>query len=338
MSPETIEQKFTVSAPARLSIENISGSVVVRGSEALDDQVVSIQAVKRGIACSPERTRVEIRQESESEISIRTRYDEMDLLPSFFGFNRPCSVDYHIQVPHQTSLEVDCISATIFVEGLEGQVRLKSVSGEISVHSLTGEMRLNTVSGDVVGHALNGPLRVETVSGEVRISGSRLPSMEGNSVSGSFTVETPLLQGPYRYKTISGSVQMLVDAITPCTIDLSSLSGKLDTNLPSTHAKLSQGRKHLEVMGGGTPVFLSSTSGTIRVSFPEQERAASIEAPPAGYRIPVVPGEPAEGAGNDSEPMKQSPEEPVLSNQEILDKIERGELTVEEALHMLRSE
>ena len=273
---ETIEKTFTVSSPARLNLSNIRGSVEIRPGE---DGVIRITAVKRDGTGDPKSTEIEMVQESDGTVKVATHYPE-----AWWGWiigSFPCAVDYTIQAPRACSLKVNGVSNEASAGGFEGEFDFHSVSGEMSLRDLkgptkvstvsgkleleaiSGEMRLNSVSGKITGRRLEGRLHLDTVSGRVELEDSNLASAEAGTVSGGMELQTPLGEGPYRFNSVSGDVELTLPADTRCSAELHAVSGAITTKLPATSTSRRNGSQSVEIQGGGVKVYAHSVSGNL---------------------------------------------------------------------------
>ena len=125
-------------------------------------------------------------------------------------------------------------------------------------------------------------------------------------------MDTPLAEGPYMFKGVSGSLTLVVPEDTGCVAIHKSVSGRLKTSLPISKDKRYGSRGWLEIQGGGPEVTYKSVSGSFKVVTAEDEKIVE-------QRKPVKPA-------------------PQPKNQmEILQKIERGDLSVEDALEELNA-
>ncbi len=323
MSDETIEKTFQVGSPARLIISNIRGSVTITpGSEG----VIEIKAVKHGNSINASDL-IDIRQDTDGTVRAETRSTE-----TFFGLlHYPPKVDYFVGVPQGIHLDAACISSSLNVSGLAGSFKLKTISGEMEVNSLTGPLKLNVVSGDISGSQLAGVLELGTVSGRVKLLQSNFSSAEASTVSGELILQTPVAAGPYLFSSVSGSVRMLVPPDTRCSAELNSVSGSIRSSLPATASSMGHGLKITQVGGGGTAVRLKSVSGSLSfevegmpatnvASTPVQSTTSSTTTPPSPPTPPT--------------PTSQAP----MSTAEILEHIERGEMTVDEAIKLMKGQ
>jgi Toastrack DUF4097 len=317
MSEETIEKTFQVGTPARLIISNVRGSVTVLPGEAA---VIAIKAFKHGNSSNTSNV-VEMTQDNDGTVRVETRYNE-----SFFGLlSHPPKVEYSIRAPQNTHLEVSCISSSLNVSDLAGVFKLKTISGEMEVNNLSGPFKLSGVSGDITGSHLAGVLELSTVSGRVKLLQSEFPNADASTVSGDLILQTPVSTGPYTFSSVSGSVRMLVPPDTHCNAELNSVSGTIRSSLPASTTSIGHGLKITQVGTGGTSVRLKSVSGSL--SF-------EVEGMPA---MNVVTA--STGAAANQPPIPPTPPPPSpMSTAEILEHIERGEMTVDEAIKMMKGQ
>jgi hypothetical protein len=260
MAQETIEREFVVTAPASLTLANVRGSVNI---QAGSDDVVTVTAVKHLDTGDPDRTEIEIWQQEDGSVIAKTRYHEDGW--RLFGWRQPCKVDYTVHVPRACDAKVRCVSSKASVEGLEGEFNIKTVSGKVILQDLSGRVKATSVSGAIFGTQLSGATEFESVSGKVHLVESDLPVVTGSSVSGNLVLETPLGEGPYRFKTVSGDMKLVLPTETGFTVGFKSMSGNFETSFPATRSQRRGHNWHAELCGGGPDVHFSSVSGSLSV-------------------------------------------------------------------------
>jgi hypothetical protein len=319
MAEETLEKTFQVGTPAHLIISNIRGSVNI---QAGDSGVVEVKALKHGNSMSADNI-IEMTQDSDGTVRVETRTPG-----TFFGLlSHPPKVDYSVRVPQGIHLEASCVSSSLQVTGLAGEFRLKTISGDMDLAELSGPLKLNTVSGDINGAHLAGVLELQTVSGRVKLLGSEFPTADGSTVSGDLILQTPVSNGPYSFSSVSGSVRMLVPADTRCSAELNSVSGSIRSSLPSTSSTIGHGLKLIQVSGGGASVRLKSVSGSLNIEV-EGIPTTNVEASATPASAPEPKPTPPSTADTPS----------ALSTAEILERIERGEMSVDEAIKLMKDQ
>lgn len=301
MTTEMIEQIFEVTSPACLQVGNVCGSVIVQPGET---GVIRVTAAKHTHTGDASRTVVEISQAADGSVSANTRYTGEGALGWLFG-SHPCEVDYVVKVPAECAVKVSGVSSGTSITDIQGECEVRSVSGEVTLLGISGPLRLDTVSGSIAGQNLSGALKAKTVSGALSLHTSDFPQAEINTVSGEVLLETGLHEGPYTFHSVSGSARLIVPPTAGCVVDLHSLSGQFGSDLPVNMMDRRPGNTHADVQGGGPQVRMKSVSGCLWLETADKSA------------IPVPPT--------------------AASRQEILDRLERGEISVDETLSALRS-
>lgn len=323
MTSDVVDQQFTVVAPADLAVTSVSGRVTVRAGE---ESVIRVHATKSGPEGARANTRVEFSQAG-SRVDVHTRADTHGRGGLLNLGRNMSSVDYEITVPRGCTVQVKTVSADVNVEGTNGPVRLQTVSGDVSLAGVL-DSSVTTVSGSVSAQKVTGRLTLHTTSGDARIMDSNLRDFNLHSVSGDFTVETPLLRGQHYYaKTVSGYLRLVVPEGTGVMVQMKSISGDVVADFPDAEI-IKAGRRHWQgrINGGGANVEMHSVSGDLRIT--RGSRAASIEPAP-----PPPPPAPAEPASTGDTPAPETGQDATA----VLQALERGEIDVEQALARLRS-
>jgi hypothetical protein len=160
--------------------------------------------------------------------------------------NRDSGLDVVIIVPIGSRCEAETASAEISCLGDFESVNLATASGPVHATSLTGEARVASSSGAVTiadaGSAwvatssgsvelgqVTGPVEVNSTSGRVKIGSAAGPLVVQNT-SGSVAVDY-LAGDDARIDTVSGDIKVAIRPGTGVYLDLSSLSGKVTSDL-----------------------------------------------------------------------------------------------------------
>jgi len=308
MSQETIEREFEVGSPAKLKLSNIRGSVVIQPG---DDGVLKVTAVKCLTSGSEKETEIEIKQADDGQVIVETKFENS--ISNWFGLNKPCKVEYTVQIPKISTIKLNGVSSDISIRDLEGAFDVHSVSGSIQLSNLSGSVKASSVSGSVLAEKLSGPLDGDSVSGKIRVMDSQLTEAVVKTVSGKMVLETDLQGGPYMFKSVSGNAVLVVPEDTSCLAHHKSVSGRLKTSLPVTKDQRYGPRGLAEIQGGGTEVTHKSVSGSLRIVVEENGKITEQTT-----------------ATQESTPKPKD-------QLEILQKIENGEISVDDALNQLNA-
>jgi hypothetical protein len=148
--------------------------------------------------------------------------------------------------------------------------------------------------------------------------------MIGKTVSGNISVETPIIEGPYEFKSVSGNLSMITPEDTACTIRTKSVSGTVKVNLPVTSKSGTRNKQVIEVAGGGPEVSVKSVSGVLKIGSPNIVKP-EVQQPKIEVATPKAVVQPSKPAA------------PQKTQMQILQEIEKGEITVDEALEQMNS-
>jgi hypothetical protein len=335
-STHEFQRSFEVGPRARLTLKNIRGRVDVRADQA---GVISVTAVRHEKSGDARRTVVRLEQDDSGRVWAVTDFDS-----GWHG--QPCRVDYSVRVPPECDLDLSLVSASGALQGLHGDLRLRTVSGGLLLRGLSGRLNLGTVSGSVTatGLHLDEALELDTVSGDVSLADSNLPGIHAKMVSGSLDAATPLGAGPYHFKSVSGDVRLLLPAPAGLSVRLTTLSGTVHSNLARSRQVKGPGRveAHLgPTNDSDASVQMSSLSGSLwLLAEGGHGQAEALEpAMAVGPQEPMPMPMPAPGPyGPPRPPSPATPDSPAAPGpRDILERVDRGELSVDEALEALRA-
>ena len=151
--------------------------------------------------------------------------------------NCEASVNFEVRVPANLDYKYD---------------RLASVSGNVEVEGVRGDLRVESVSGNVVARDFAGFVKASSVSGNVDVEISRLDGT-----------------GDLKFTSVSGNVNVKAPMTLNADIDMSSLSGSLQTDFPIAVEKEQYGPgQHARGIlgGGGNTLRISTISGKVTLT------------------------------------------------------------------------
>ena len=210
-----VDQTKPVKPDGRVSVDNVSGTITVTGWDQASVHV------KGTLGPNTEPLVFEV-SDGTTRIVVK---------PKRSARNSGDGV-LVIQVPKQSRVEVDTVSADIHVKDILGAVDLHTVSGGVDASGISGDLGLESVSGTIQAEAGSRTLRCSSVSGNVRISG-KLPSrVEMESVSGGIGYDGGLGKGgELKAETVSGSIEIRLPAAISAEFDVSTFSGAITSDL-----------------------------------------------------------------------------------------------------------
>jgi hypothetical protein len=152
-----------------------------------------------------------------------------------------------IHVPEKSDVKATLMSADLKVQGLKGDVKLRTMSGNISgevggdlsVNTATGNIRLTargakstevkTINGDVELNGGSGEVEIQTVSGNAKVDLATLTRGRFHSISGNLTAHLSLApDAELDGESVSGNMHFDFPAAPSADFDIQSFSGNID--------------------------------------------------------------------------------------------------------------
>lgn len=273
----TFDRSFSVSAPVRLEVSNGSGNIEIRGSA---DGTVHVHgkvtqggwSIFGGGAKSVDEVAANPPLEQNGN-TIRIGKNS-----SWF---KNVSIDYQVEVPHDTEIDSEVASGGITIDNVKGPVKASSASGYVHVYrverdatvnaasgsidvaTIGGYVRVSSASGDAAVSDVKGELRVSAASGSIRIK-RPADRVDASAASGSIEVEEA--NSDLKVHAISGSIQVSGNPSANRFWELKTVSGSVELRVPKNASFL---------------LSAESTSGDIRTSIPvilEEQSKHSLRA------------------------------------------------------------
>ncbi len=265
-----VDQKRPAAPDAKVSIENLSGSVKVTGWSQAQVQVKGI--VGEGAELSfdgPEQNlKVEVEAEHGNPMGIKS--------------------DLEVFVPSGASVSVEGFSATISVAGVAGSVsaetvngsithsgpskgvELQSVNGSIDVTKAGGRIQAEAVNGAVTVRDGSGELKASTVNGKLLVTGGSYERANLESVSGGVRFEAALSpRATLGVESVSGPVDLFFPAAFGAEFSVSTFSGAIVNELGPAAEKKDKWTPGKELSftsgSGGARVTVETLSGAVNI-------------------------------------------------------------------------
>ena len=291
------------------------------------------------------RIAMEIRTPTRSAVDAEAASGDIGV-EGIGGAIRARSASGDIRADHLSqAVMIQTASGDVTSHALNGSVRIQSASGDISVERAEGEISIQSASGDVTLDQISGTLEATTASGDCHVRSSALRSCRVRTASGDLLVTTPLApDGEYEFGTVSGDLLLQVPQETRMTVSMKTVSGDLSCALPAMTTEGGKRSRTLAVNGGGVGVQVKSVSGDCTI------RAANSNLPPLPTNAPpravATPPRPPRLSAPEQPPMPPMPDAPPAIQEAmptgdlsetlaVLQAVERGELTIDEAMEKL---
>lgn len=227
-----IDETRPVAADAVIEVENISGSIRVRGSARGDVRITgTVGEGAKGILIEGDERR----------LRVKVDYPKSGRWGGWWAGGERSDSVLELEVPEGVELEVEAVSATVDVEGVGGQrIGIESVSGDIHMAGAPRSLQVETVSGRVDVRA--GGIRevgLESVSGRLTLAGPVGERLSAESVSGAIDLQPEGALQSVQASVVSGGIDLRTALAPNGRLNAESLSGELSVVLPkSTSARL----------------------------------------------------------------------------------------------------
>ncbi len=319
MSEEWIEQVFETGPQAEVSIENVHGEITV---EAWDEPRVHVTARRQG-----ERARVVMWGEG-NRVEARTEIEpRQDGGWGWFNREQPPRVDYVVRAPRETHTRLRTVSGPVRVTGVRGQLDVSSVDGAVELRDVEGDIYAQATNGAVFGANLAGAVQAQATNGSITVEAERLASVRAETVNGTIAIEGLNVGCQIEARTVNGTLALSLPDGVQAAVDASGLS--LGVSLAVAHGAESQGRAAWRgTVGQGQPgasVTYRTINGRLQVT-----RTGAEAQPPVAAQTPLPVAEASAMAGTQT----AAPVAPQ-SVKDILNAIERGEMSVDQALGLM---
>ena len=313
---EELEQTFDVSdaAATLVIIANVNGPVTLT---AWDKPAVYIHALKRARSqYAFDRTRVELRQEG-NQISAITHVDETSSLVGILDLllhGDSAHVEYTVRAPASCAVQAKTVNGPIAVTGLRHRLEANSVNGPVLMKDVDAIIDAQTVNGALRAESIAGEARLSAVHGSLELRNARLKKLDAHSVNGSLRASLTLApDGSYAFDTTNGNCELTIPRDSRCTVAMRAVNGGVQCDLPhdvrASETWPTLRRWEAAINGGGAELQFKTVNGRLRIAGADGTESVQIESPHA-----------AEGESR---------------TMEILRAVERGELSVDDALKQL---
>lgn len=161
--------------------------------------------------------------------------------------------------------DVDLVTSGggIKAESMVGNIRLITSGGSISLADLNGKIRASTSGGGVRADGIQGELDASTSGGSIRLQ-NLAASVKASTSAGSIEADFDKLGEFVSLSTSSGSVRVNMPLNKGLDLDLR--GNKVSIDLKNFDGRMDKDRVQGSLNGGGIPVKLSASSGSVYVN------------------------------------------------------------------------
>jgi len=252
--------------------ESLTGPYNVVGSERVDAAGINnirIEWVAGEITVVPhDGSEIQVTESAQRELrdieKFRVTTSGDTLTINFTGPNisgKTPQKRLEVLVPRELSenmqmLSIDTVSGGANVTDITASVlKVESISGDLDLSGVFGDAKIKTVSGRLTlkNSAQNAVVDTDSVSGRTELSGYFDKAII-NSVSGSISFTSATVPTSLKVDSISGGITIALPAGSEVSVNHSSVSGRLSSDIPVT------------MEGSGAVIRISTVSGSTKIT------------------------------------------------------------------------
>ncbi len=258
-SPEHQERHFTVKDHPFVVLQNIvNGRIEVKSWKNSEVVVSSTSA--------PGQVGIDIEQVGD-RIEISANSLEPGAQPNEVEAN------FQLTVPEKTELQLRTQTGLIYVEQVNGDMKLQSVAGDVHLKEVSGYIIVKTTGGTLICTQCAGKLEFTSISGNAQILQPTLTSLNAMTTTGNILYDGDFMHtGMYSMNSGRGLVEVRFSGNDSFDLKAQTLLGHVDNQAaaflkPDTHGSHHKfSHAFFGTVGQGlAKVELSSYSGTIRI-------------------------------------------------------------------------
>lgn len=251
------EYRYTVGANASVSVETQYGSISVKPGSG--NEVV--------VTATLQSDKVEVdQQQNGNRIEIASH-----LLQG--GNEQTGRVDYELQIPPDSMLNLHSSSGPMTVERLQGDLTLEGSDAVVNIRNIeNGHVHVRTMRGPItLTDVRNGHVEIASISGDLHLNSVTGALVQASSGSGKIFYDGDFGSGgTYRFTTHSGDIEALVPVDVSADFRAHSVLGRVHHDFPlqPKHSRfpVEVGRSFVGTTGkAASEVVLRSFNGKIRL-------------------------------------------------------------------------
>jgi len=272
-------ERVGVEVPAYLNASTFGGSITVNSHDR-DEILVRIHVRQRG-------SYLKAGEDAPVQISITDAPNGLEISAEpersgLFGSGSSISVSYDILVPVATEVRAKTSGGSVSAFDIAHNVSLITSGGPVTVERVDGEVLARTSGGPINARNITGNLTARTSGGGIRISNAtgnvsartsggpiRLDrvtgAIEAHTSGGPINAHVLYLEDHLTLTTSGGSIK----AILPRDLgmDIRASGTSVRNRLDDLTGDISSRSIHGSVHGGGIPVELRTTGGSVRIEY-----------------------------------------------------------------------
>ncbi|PZX57695.1 putative adhesin [Algoriphagus ratkowskyi] len=277
-----LTKQFTLNGAGNLKVETSGSSFSVTGGRG--NQVVVDMYVKYdGREVETENADVERELENYTlDISQNGNTIALIVKKKNNSGRSKLNLSFKIQVPEEMSSKFQSSGGSISLDGINGNqeiatsggsIQVSNSSGYVDTHSSGGSLRVENFKGNVDVQSSGGSVKVNKLTGDLNVSTSggsvNLEEISGsisaNTSGGSIRAQLSNVEKELTMKSSGGSITAVVPEGLGLNLDLS--GGRVNSRLSNFSGEVKKDRILGKINGGGNPVTIQSSGGSINLEF-----------------------------------------------------------------------
>ena len=264
--PPQQSDTFYTSRTPHISVTNLRGTIIIQGWEKPQVHAVYVFA-------SP---RIEVDKE---KVPSRGQAEKLELETHLLNSQlqgQDARVDYTLEVPVGSSLEVRNPQGMVRIERIQGDTWVESVGGEIDVIDTSGDIVAHSVGGLIQIIRPSGPVEASSVTGNLSFMSPSSERIRATTTSGKILYQGNMVaSGEYVLSSYNGDISILCPPSASFDLNARSVRGKLINAL-----QLTRRPHHPSVSYYGNALFGTHNEGAATLELTSFSGSISIEPEP----------------------------------------------------------
>lgn len=237
----SFDRQFSAPPGGELTVDSDTGTVLVAGAAGGE---VIVHAEMSGSDDFLSHLAIRAQQDAHG-ISVSGRLERRGWFGPWFAFGQQ-RVLYTIEVPRGYPVEIRTAGGSIDVGHLQAAVHARTSGGSIQVTDTAGELNVRTSGGSIHLEGIDGAVRAVTSGGSVR---AEMRANRGVTLA-----------------TSGGSIVLWLPVSASGSIDARTSGGRVRSGISLSRTQFaSRNELRGDINGGGEPIFLRTSGGSIRV-------------------------------------------------------------------------
>ena len=297
----SIMKTFKIKDAGELVVKTSGGSIKVEGSNSGEVEV-NAYVRKNGTLVKPESKELEeilkgfdllIEKQGNSVHAIVRRVEQG--MPW-----KRVSISFHVKTPKEISCDLKTSGGSINIAQLEGSQMLKTSGGSLKInnvngrvdgrtsggsikvnnqqgpadlHTSGGSISVSNSDGDVIARTSGGSIRLENIAGSMNASTSggsikingTADKVKASTSGGGINVNVSELSEALELRTSGGSINASIPDNLGLDLDLR--AGRVNAPVKNFTGEAKKNRVSGSMNGGGIPVTMTTSGGSINVDF-----------------------------------------------------------------------